>query len=214
MGKLLARKVALLQSKRLYSTEIPVHELEWADFRIGIGRLFDRTEAIPTLTTPREFRFTKDSVYGALTAGSRQVEIIEAYEHSRKIPVFYNLYHPPKIPYRGSVPPPTLRLLKSAPALGCRVMRRQDVHAAMAKLVDGETPTFSQLVVAAPSNSADAFLSHGWRLENFVADELLRCREGRLFEDAQDEILSSLLYARGRPIASAILVTIDLPKGD
>jgi hypothetical protein len=36
-GRLVARKVALLQSKRLYSREIPVHELERADYAIGIG---------------------------------------------------------------------------------------------------------------------------------------------------------------------------------
>ena len=60
---------------------------------------------------------------------------------------------------------------------------------------------------------SDSFGTHGWRIEAFVADELLRCRQGRLFEDAQDTVLSGLLYGRTAPIAAAILVTIDLPGG-
>ena len=96
--------MALLQSKRLYSREIPVHELEFADFRIGIGRLFDRTEPVPTITLSRAFEFSEESVYGVLTAGADQVERIRAYETSRGIPVYYNLYNPPMMPYRGEVP--------------------------------------------------------------------------------------------------------------
>ncbi|OYW82939.1 MAG: hypothetical protein B7Z20_13230 [Sphingobium sp. 32-64-5] len=43
-GRLEARKLALLQTKRLYSKEIDVAELEDADYRIGIGRLADRID--------------------------------------------------------------------------------------------------------------------------------------------------------------------------
>lgn len=42
----------------------------------------------------------------------------------------------------------------------------------------------------------------------------MRCREGRLFEDAQDEILAGFLYRRSAPIAAAVVVTIDLADAD
>jgi hypothetical protein len=103
LGVLLARKVALLQSKRLYSSEIPVHELERADFYFGIGRLFDRIETVPTITVSRAFEFSEQSVYGVLTVGSDQIARIRAYENSRGIPVYYNFYNPPMMPYRGAV---------------------------------------------------------------------------------------------------------------
>ena len=131
LGALLARKVALLQSKRLYSKEIPVHELELADFRIGIGRLFDRTETVPTITASRAFEFSNESVYGALTVGGDQIERIRAYEASRGIPVYYNLYNPPKMPYRGEVPLRSLPAFDATPELGCRVMSAGDIHAAI-----------------------------------------------------------------------------------
>jgi hypothetical protein len=214
LGALLARKVALLQSKRLYSREIAVHELELADFQIGIGRLFDRTETVPTITRPRLFEFTEESVYGAMTVGSDQAARIAAYEASRGIPVYYSLYNPPKMPYRGSVPPQGLQASDATPELGCRVMSARDVQAALANLATGTTPKFSDVILSgspASSNSNDA---HGWRLETFVADEVLRCRQGRLFEDAHDESLSRLMYARTAPIAAGILITIDLVRGD
>jgi len=63
-GKLLWRKVALLQSKRLYSREIPISEMERSDYAIGIGRLVDQAETLQLLTQPRRFRFSPECVYG------------------------------------------------------------------------------------------------------------------------------------------------------
>jgi len=56
----------------------------------------------------------------------------------------------------------------------------------------------------------DPHSTHGWRLEHFVADEVLKCREGRLFEDADDQTLRSLLYERSAPIQAAITITVDI----
>jgi len=77
-GRLEARKVALLQTKRLYSKEIDVAELEDADYRIGIGRLADRIDPQVPLSQPRWFSFDADSVYGAMRAGHEQVQRIDA----------------------------------------------------------------------------------------------------------------------------------------
>jgi len=73
VGRLIGRKVALLQSKRLYSREIPIHELEESDYTMGIGRLIDRTEPVTTLTMGRDFGFSERCVYGAIAAGSKQI---------------------------------------------------------------------------------------------------------------------------------------------
>jgi len=93
------------------------------------------------------------------------------------------------------------------PTLGCRVLRAADVHAALNALPIGKSPRFFELLSRHANSSNDL---HGWRLESFVADEVLRCREGRLFEDARDARLASLVYERTAPIAAAIVVTIDL----
>jgi len=210
-GRLVWRKVALLQSKRLYSREIPVVELERSDYEIGIGRLVDRTEAIPTRTQPRTFEFTPECVYGAMAAASHQVKIIEDYMRRHQMPVYYSLYNPPAMPYWGVVPRnAAFPLGQENIPLGCRVMTAQETHEALARLPIGRTPQFQELVVMASPASTDAYRNHGWRLESFIADELLRCRQGRLFDRDNDSDLHALLYERTAPIASLIQISIDL----
>jgi len=103
-GRLLWRKVALLQSKRLYSHEIPVSETERADYAIGIGRIVDRVENVPPLTQSRKFRFVPECVYGAMRRGDEQVALIDRYMRERQMPVYYSFYNPPDMPYFGGVP--------------------------------------------------------------------------------------------------------------
>ena len=218
-GHLIWRKVALLQSKRLYSREIPVAELDMSDYQIGIGRLVDRTEPIAPQTQPRSFEFTAECVYGAMSAASRQVTVIEKYMRERNIPVYYSLYNPPQMPYAGKVPRiAAIPLEQEEIILGCRVLTAGDAHEALSQLPVGRTPQFQEMVVMKPGTevteqgeSADEYRDHGWRLENFIADEVLRCRHGRLFDRDDDEDLYALLYERTAPIASLIQIGIDLP---
>jgi hypothetical protein len=210
-GRLVWRKVALLQSKRLYARDVPVVELERSDYEIGVGRLVDRTEPIQALTRSRSFHFTPECVYGAMRAGDKQVTVIERYMSERRMPVYYSFYNPPDMPYEGAIPRVArLPLEEELTPLGCRVMTAEIAHAALAKLPIGRTPQFQEMVVD-PSVAEDMYDSHGWRLEFFIADEVLRCRQGRLFEQAQDPDLYSLLYVRGQPMASLINITVDLP---
>jgi hypothetical protein len=97
-GKLLWRKVALLQSKRLYSREIPVSEMERSDYAICIGRLVDQAETLQPLTQPRRFRFSPECVYGAMRSGDEQSSVIDRYMRDRRMPVYYSFYNPPNIP--------------------------------------------------------------------------------------------------------------------
>jgi hypothetical protein len=211
-GRLLVRKVALLQSKRLYSKEIAVTELERIDYMIGIGRLIDRTDPLLTLTVPRNFMFTGDCVYGAVTAGSEQVKRIDEYQRQHQLPVYYNLYNPPDVPFYGVVPRLLTDDVDKTPNLGCRILTSTQAHSALSNLPFGKTPSFSELSTNPPSGVAEQYANHGWRLETFIADEVLQCREGQVFTDRQDSRLQALLSGRTAPIASAIVMTIDLPS--
>jgi len=209
-GKLIEQKVALLQTKRLYSKEISVTGLDEADYVIGIARLSQRTDPLVPLTRQRAFSFNGNCVYGAMAAGSSQITHIEDYVKKRRIPVYYNFYNPPQLPY-GSLYPATagaIPLVRNS--LGCRVISSKDAHAALAKVVAGKSPTFDEMAIPERTEKSDDFSSHGWRLEAFIADEVLRCREGRLFIDSNDQDLAILLGGRAAPIASAISITIDI----
>lgn len=213
-GGLVARKVALLQTKRLYSKEIPVENIDRSDFQIGIGRLIDRTDAQRPLFKQRTFSFSDKCVYGAMKSGSDQVQRIDDYVDKRDIPVYYALYNPPSVPSQG-VHPETggIKPLEEN-EVGFRVLKREEVNDVLKELPVGTTPSFGAMQNPKRESTFDPFAVHGWRIENFVADEVMRCREGRLFEDDQDEILARLLYERSAPITAAIVMTVDLPESE
>jgi hypothetical protein len=208
-GKLVARKVALLQTKRLYSQEIAGAELDRADYMIGIGRLVDRTEPRFPLSSQRTFRFDDASVYGALTAGSEQIGRIERYFELRAIDVYYGLYNPVTVPYQGLYPAAAATPLPSGNHMGLRVIPAPLVHSVTNTMPEGRAPSFGNMTFPA-LDAGDANSVHGWRIERFVADEVLRCRQGALFGDTTDTRLAGLLYGRSAPITAAIVISIDL----
>lgn len=209
-GQLGARKVALLQTKRLYSREVAVTPLDRSDYMIGIGRLVDRPEPTRPLSQQRTFGFDDASTYDALTAGDGQIERIEDYMKARDLPVFYGLYNPLVVPHRGMFPPAPDANASQANHTGCRIIPALQVHASVAGLMEGQHPSFAGLCLKEPLDPTDPESRHGWRLEHFVADEVLRCRQGRLYDNAMDPNLDALLYRRGAPITAAISITIDL----
>lgn len=210
-GRMLWRKVGLLQSKRLYSKEVSVSELDSSDYQIGIGRLIDRAQRIPTKTAPRSFSFTEECVYAEMTSASRQVRNIEEYSNRYSLPVYYLLYNPPTMPFQGMTPRALKDEIVAENSLGCRVLTSRDAHLALSLLPVGRTPRFVEMVRPQNIGGTDLYDAHGWRLENFVADEMMRCREGRLFETVTDQDLSALLYERTAPISSLVQISVDMP---
>lgn len=203
-GVLIWRKVALLQSKRLYSKDIPVVELNYSDYRKGIGRLIDVIGPQVPLFAQRAYSFSGDSVYQELRPNSDQVNRIDDYYKSYKMPVYYSLYNPLYIPMNGSTPIIEGDCLQSDNEVGCRVVRSEEVHQILSGI--SNRPTFDQINVMGSYNTY-----RGWRIEEFVADEFLECHEGRRIEDTEDRDLRALLYERSAPISAAIVFTIDFP---
>jgi len=125
--------------------------------------------------------------------------------------VYYSFYNPPTVPYQNAVPRRAAFPLEDEGILvGCRVILAEAAHSVLSGLPIGRTPQFREMVVDPPLSS-DSFGNHGWRLEQFIADEVLRCRQGRLFNEDDDADLHALLYAREAPIASLIYIAFDLP---
>ncbi len=206
LGHLEVRKTALLQTKRLYSKEIGVSELDDTEYIIGIGRIADRTDPLVPLSHQRAYRFESQCVYGAMHAGSPQVQHIDEYMRKHGIPVYYGLYNPITLPYAGLYPAASESTEPAENDVGCRVVPAPDVHTCLAGVYGGKAPNFEELTLSTPMDPESI---HGWRMERFVADEVLRCRQGVTFEDPQDPNLRQLFYERSAPITAAIAITID-----
>jgi hypothetical protein len=208
-GRLALRKIALLQTKRLYSKEIPISDLDQADYAIGIGRIIDLVDPQFPLSTQRAFKFEGQCVYGAIEAGGKQARRIDEYSTRTGFPVYYALYNSIRLPYRDQYPITSGSALRGTNLIGCRVLPATDVHAALGTLHTGSSPRHIDLKVKAPLDSRDPTSRYGWHLERFVADEILRCQQGRLFDTTSDPNLRGLLYERSAPISAAIAITID-----
>ena len=185
-------KVALLQSKRLYPNGVPIREETRVDFEIGLARLADPEDIALPIGPSTEFRFTDESQYGALRRGSDQVGAISDYQADAGLRVYYQLYNPWTIPFTQQIPLAGYVPPDGAPVLGVRVIPAQIVHAKLAEQ-DGAMPKLGDFA------EMSLLPSYGWRLEEFVCDELLACREGDRFNSPNDyKSNGSFTGTRGR----------------
>jgi hypothetical protein len=203
-GSLVTRKVAVLQSKRLYPTNNLVREERPIDFEIGFARIADPEDLARSIATNTEFEFTDECEYGALSAASQQLDAIDQYRERNGIPVHYQFYNPINIPFTTRIPATNRVRSTSDPALGVRIMRATDVHSAVHALPAGMHPTLAQL------KQVDGY-GHlgGWSLQEFVVDLFLGCREGSHFQSVNDPKMYNLFNRRSGPISAAIAITIE-----
>lgn len=205
-GSLLAQKIALLQSKRLYPNQHGVIEETLEDYYIGFGRLLPDWSKEPALSRPHTFSFSEKSAYKALQVRDDQYGAIESYESEGQIPVHYLMYNPWTVPTSYHSPVTASPTLGPKANGGARVMPAAKLRAALAGKPDGYSPTFADVRTCISSATTHAY---GWRLEHFVADQLLGCRQGRLFEDVNEEDIFRLFNRRSGPIAAAVAITVE-----
>jgi hypothetical protein len=196
-------KVALLQSKRLYPRNMVVAEEVRTDYEIGFARLADPEDLAHSIAFASRFEFNRDCRYGALIAHSEQTGAITDYEREVGLPVYYQFYNPWRLPYAVDVPIRRITRHRQPPALGVRIYPSAGVHAMLSTRPDGVRPTYTELIDAC---------GDGWALDAFVADELLGCREGHIFDSPEDAAIQTLFNRRSGPIAAAISITLEAPE--
>lgn len=210
-GKLQFTKVALLQSKRLYPNEVDFSEPDDYTYRIGFRRLFRQDNEWADILKPRLFNFDQDSKYKALFVGDNQYKAIREYEKRLKMPVYYLLYNPAKLPSQTTLPLQTNRTKPTVCEIGCRIASAEHVQNALANEPDGITPSYQKIHACVPKTSLK--YRENWRLEDFAVDLLLSCQVGKIANTPKDFNLEEIFYRRSGPISSAISITVDAPEG-
>jgi hypothetical protein len=206
-GEIKRRKVALLQSKRLYPTNNQVEELERYDYIVGMARIAERDTKMRPLSLSATFDFTEECRYVALKAGDKQQERIQEFVHNTNWPVYYNFYNPPCIPLQVRYPLGGRNVWPSLPPLGQRVIPATPVINLLSGKDEGYSPTVRDMEGLLTGQGDVDF---GWRVEDFFADLLVGCIEGRNFDEGDSEALDRLFRRRSGPIAAAIAITIDV----
>lgn len=186
------RKVALLQSKRLYPLRGGVREETASDFITGFARLDDPEDELVSIQRRRTYNFTPKSRYREIDRHGRQIGVIDSYVRDAGLSVYYHLYNPWQVPATQRVPVSDYARPEGLPELGSRVIPAELVHDVLHGISHRE-PTLGEI------GEIKDVPRFGWRLESFVADELLGCRQGDSFRVAAmpDSSHSSVL-ARGR----------------
>ncbi|QNA83793.1 hypothetical protein G4G27_07185 [Sphingomonas sp. So64.6b] len=202
-NQLVAQKIGLLQSKRLYPLNGDVDDADPLGFAYGMNAFLHRQPGSPLGILRRKFEFDESSVYGALHAGDKQVEVIDDFNKQFGEAIYYLFYNPPDLPSTMHYPATELRTV-TEPPLGCRVFTADEVHAVLDTLDNGHNPSIGEL-------QTEAELSN-WRLETWVADLLLACKVGQQFDETREELVSRLIERRSGPIGAAIAVSIALPQ--
>ncbi len=203
-GKTIRSKAATLQSKRLYPKGRQVTEDLEVDYEIGFGRLHDPEDAKVPLYHTTKFAFDLESKYGALEAHSHQIEAIADYSKKSKVPVFYQFYNPLILPFTQEVPLLSDDCTHSL-QFGTRIVPSAEVHALLRDKAKNYSPSVSDFPV-------DGDGPFGWSLEYFVADLMLLCKEGYIYEDLRDENIFNLFNRRTGVIAAAFAVVIEQPE--
>jgi hypothetical protein len=202
---LVAKKIGLLQSKRLYPANNYVEADDEIAFLHGMNAFIRRDGSQSVGALHRDFVFNDECVYGALHAGSDQVAAVEQLNSDFGEAVYYLLYHPDQLPLTVSYP--LRQRIRLGPLdVGCRVARAADVHAALSLIQQGRSPTFSSVQLASSASN--------WPLETWAADLLLTCRVGQQFDDSRDADVHYLLERRSGPIGAALAASITLPEGE
>ena len=82
-----------------------------------------------------------------------------------------------------------------------RVLGSTPVHRLLQARPPGHRPAYAELVEECGS---------GWTLPEFMADELVACREGYRYEESDDAIFT-VFNRRSGAIAAAIALTLEAP---
>ena len=202
-GRPLGQKIGLLQSKRLYPENLDVDADDPAGFSAGLNWLLDPPEFTTQPLRPTTYKYTKDSIYGAITTNNDQLKRIHNFHDQFGESIFYLLYHPHKVPFEHTLPATSYHSV-SFPPLGPRVVRARAVKVALDELSESRSsPSFQEI---GSSSGQD-----NWRLETWAADQLLRCRVGRQYSSEDEQLITRLVRRRTGPIGAAIRINVALP---
>lgn len=199
---LIAQKIGLLQSKRLYPERGHVDDEDSFEFRLGMNRFLYPEPKLSLSSLSTRFRFSTRSRYQALTQSTDQIDQIARFNSRLSDAIYYLFFNPSVVPLAVEYPL-TARRRIDRPTLGCRVYRADTIEDAVKKLRGHQGPMLQTLEAAGQSSN--------WRLEYWAADLLLKCKVGARLDSSSSELADSILYRRSGPIGAAVSASIHLP---
>lgn len=209
-GKVIRSKMAFLQSKRLYADPLQYQE-EDPYMRFGLGRLIVSEEEHTDIILNRVLAFDEGSKYQAFKKGNTQQEAMDSFQGRFGMRMYYLFYNPLRIPHRIKMPLETYPDLGEN-EVGCRVIPKDHVDEAIVKRKKGHVPSYADLKYLLSAGYQGDEHTAGWRLEHFVGNLMLDCKEGLIDDSPNFEHMLELMNQKSRPMSSALSITFDMPE--
>jgi len=209
-GKIIRSKMAFLQSKKLYPSSIKYIPND-PYLRRGMGRLLVTEDEHKEIVKSRVAKFEEKSKYKAFKKDSEQQKAMDSFQKRFEINMYYLFYNPAVLPHEIESP------LKERPDLpenkvGCRVIKKDFLDEALKIHEPNYTPSYGDIKYMLPSNYFSEGHTGGWRLEYFVTDLMLECKEGLIDDSPNFDTLSEIMSRKTGPIAASLAITIDLTE--
>ena len=207
-SKIIRSKLAFIQSKKLYASTVKFKEFD-PYHRQGMGRLLVTDEEHQEIVEPKTLKYTDASKYKALKTGSEQEDVMRHFSDKFDVKLYYLFYNPCLIPWEIKSPVEALPKIERND-VGCRMIPKPELDKALKLFDKDHSPSLGdikyQLNVMDFTDEHDA----GWRLEYFINDLLIGCKEGLIDDSPNFETMVNLLRQKSSPISSALSITFDI----
>ena len=208
-GKIIKSKLVFLQSKRLYPNPLKYTEESKHVRPFGLGRLLVPDEDHMRLIESKILEFKSTSRYRAFKKNDRQQTAMDHFERRWNTEMYYLFYNPVCIPLRVKMPMESTPTFESN-VIGCRIVRKDRMDSALAPSKSGYSPSYKDVRDRLPSRLEGHDFTAGWRLEVFISELMLTCREGLVDDSPNFETMLTIMNQKSSPISSAISITFDI----
>ncbi len=202
-------KLVFLQSKKLFANSVKHKDFD-PYHRQGMGRLLVTNDEHKELTRERVNKFKESSKYKALKTASDQEQVMSAFSDRHNVKLYYLFYNPADIPWSIKSPVEQLPSIEKN-RIGCRVVPKPDLDDALKNYGPKYSPSFGDVKYQLNVLDFDKEHESGWRLEYFIVDLVIGCKEGLIDDSPNFETLHNLLSQKSSPISSALSITFDIP---
>ena len=207
-GKIVRSKLAFIQSKKLYANTL---KFKYFDpyYRQGMGRLLVTEEEHKEIIEPQTLKYSEASKYRALKTGSEQEVVMRHFSNRFDVKLYYLFYNPCSIPWEIKSPVEELPEIEDN-SVGCRIVPKPELDIALKSFGTDHSPSFGDIKYQLNVMNFDDKHEAGWRLEYFINDLFIGCKEGLIDDSPNFETLMALLRQKSSPISSALSITFDV----
>lgn len=206
-GKIIRSKMVFLQSKKLYADNVKVQESD-PYMRMGMGKLLDTVEEHKEKSRKKILKFEEKSKYRAFKKESEQQQAMSSFERKFAMNMYYLFYNPLNIPLSVTSPlEEEIEMVENK--VGCRVMTKNFLDDALRIQPKNHMPSYGDIKYMLTGEFMNDEHQGGWRFEYFVADLIMRCKEGLKDDSPNFETVQDILSQKRRAVASVLSITID-----